>query len=90
MSHARERCKRCDLAVLLDGDGLCQDCWSIANDEGALLGIELRTAYEVCSRCCGHGLQDGMNGPVACSECHGNCTVRTRDESGRFTTVPVL
>jgi len=50
---------------------------------------ELRSAYEVCWHCRGAGLQDSMYGPVACSECHGDCTIRCRDERGRFITKPV-
>lgn len=49
---------------------------------------ELRTAYEPCSKCKGSGLQDGMNGPVACWDCHGDAMVRIRDSRGRFATKP--
>lgn len=50
---------------------------------------EYRTAYEVCSACGGSGLQNGIDGPVACWTCHGNCTVRLRDDKGRFITQPM-
>lgn len=49
----------------------------------------LRTAYEVCWSCSGSGLQDGLHGPVSCYICRGNCTVRLRDNKGRFTTATV-
>lgn len=50
----------------------------------------LRSAYDICTSCKGHGLQDGMHGPVACGQCHGDCTVRVRDEHGRFATRPLV
>lgn len=50
---------------------------------------EERTAWEHCWKCRSSGLQDGMNGPVTCSECHGDIVVRVRDAQGRFATIPV-
>lgn len=47
------------------------------------------TAYERCWSCKGSGLQDGLDGPVDCWECHGNCVVRIRDDKGRFATKPI-
>lgn len=42
-------------------------------------------AYEVCFCCSGSGLQDGMHGPVSCSNCQGDGTIMKRDDRGRFT-----
>lgn len=52
-------------------------------------GAYYLTAYETCPKCKGAGLEDGLYGPVTCSECHGNCTVRIRDSRGRFATKAV-
>lgn len=57
--------------------------WDVATCESL---EPLRTAYEVCWNCRGAGLQDGIYGPVTCSDCHGECVVRVRDGKGRFAT----
>lgn len=46
----------------------------------------IKNAYEICPACKGVGLQDGIDGPVMCYECKGECTVRLRDDKGRFTS----
>jgi DnaJ-class molecular chaperone len=48
-----------------------------------------RTAYEVCYKCRGAGMQDSIWEPTCCSVCNGNCVIRIRDARGRFATRPV-
>lgn len=50
----------------------------------------LKTAYGICWKCKGSGLQNGLYDVMTCSECHGNCTVRLRDNKGKFVTKEVL
>lgn len=47
------------------------------------------TIWERCPSCRGHGLENGIDGPRDCGSCQGEGRVRARDESGRFTTVPL-
>ena len=46
----------------------------------------LRTAWESCRMCSASGLENGLNGPVNCSNCKGDTTIRIRDKKGRFAT----
>lgn len=55
----------------------------VHHDRGAPM-----TSYEACGSCRGSGLQDGLDGPVACSACEGQAMVQSRDERGRFAAPP--
>lgn len=44
--------------------------------------------YVTCPSCNGSGMQDGFGEVTECWECHGDTTVRARDERGRFVTFP--
>lgn len=43
-----------------------------------------KTAYEVCKVCSGSGLQDGLYGPVDCSNCNGKIMIRVRNSKGQY------
>lgn len=48
----------------------------------------MNNPYVTCYDCSGYGLQDGIDGPVYCWTCKGDCVIRDRDDKGRFITHP--